>query len=319
MNIRDIIQNKYFEINQNKETFGETYSDYVITEVTICDYDVVEESVKETFVSLKNRAIATIKKIWKKMKEWMKKIIYNLAVFLIPTQKLVDKYKRDIVFLFCENSDVIKVNSCKYIYYPDTFERDFNSMIKGAKKIADDLLYEFDAGLFLSLFDDRLSNGKYYQLVDGKDTMNVLEDNVRQMAVNVLVKDPEVKLRELGDVMTFESFANALESKNHLKAIKKANKDVDGIFREIIQDIEHGKEEFNKKHDPNNEDEYSWIKKDRALFDKKIKWVKTLSKIMTIYVSTYVTELKKMNRFIMPLVKRLLRTVDPNDINVKKL
>ena len=91
MNIRDIIQKKYDEINMRKtDDFAMDYADAVIFEnSSVFEYDVVEESVKDTLVNMKNKAVETIKKMWQAIKNFFKKLQYNLGLLITSTSTLV--------------------------------------------------------------------------------------------------------------------------------------------------------------------------------------------------------------------------------------
>lgn len=240
-------------------------------------------------------------------------------MFFTPTEKLVSKYKDEIYYLFHMNAKKITVNSCVYRYRPEAFDGDLNNMIDQSRDtIAKELPYNIDEGQYLSMFGNRYGNasGTFHQLVDNKENMNVIIENVKEMAVKSIIYDPEIKNRTLGDAINGRSFKYALISKEHIKRIKEATKNLDETFKDIIHSIENDKDKY---INDSGEDSEDMINKTKQWYDKKIKWVKAMSVIATTYVNTYIVELKKLNRFVFSLVKRLLKTVDPKDIDTKKL
>ena len=232
---------------------------------------------------------------------------------------MVSKYKDEIYYLFRINAKKINVNSCVYRYRPDAFDSDLNDMIDQSREtIAKDLPYNIDEGQYLSMFGNRYGNasGTFHHLVDNKENMNVIIDNVKEMAIRSIISDPEIKNRTLGDAINGRSFECALAGKEHIKRIKEATKNLDDTFKDIIHSIENDKDKY---INDNGEDSEDMMNKTKQWYDKKIKWVKAMSVIATTYVNTYITELKKLNRFVFSLVKRLLKTVDPNDIDTRKM
>lgn len=67
--------------------FGEDYTnslilESVINEASLDELDIIEESVKDSFVEFKNNVVDKIKELWARFKAWIKKLIASIKDFI---------------------------------------------------------------------------------------------------------------------------------------------------------------------------------------------------------------------------------------------
>lgn len=307
MNIRDIIQKKYDEINMRKtDDFAMDYADAVIFEnSSTFEYDIVEESIKDTLVDMKNKAVATIKKLWQAIKNFFTKLQYNLGLLITSTSTLVKKCPHDLVALFKLHSPDMSANMCTYYYNPNAISALIETIIRQSRdsilnwdveSFGDEAMEEIFAGRF-----DGTKIGNY-DISDPKGDIKL--ENVKLAARSCIVKDPEVKVRKVSEIMDWQTFGYAIHGKEDVKNLKKGIKQTDALFKDVVRQIESEKVDYDI-------DDSKRGKKIKKGFDLKIKCTNTVSKIITTFMKAYLVELKKLVRFARALVKKLARKVDP--------
>lgn len=313
MDVRRIIQNRYAEINSRKEEYASTYMDTVIFENSFdFDFDVVEESIKDTLVDIKNKAVETIKKMWQAIKDFFKKLQYNLGLLITSTSSIIKKCPHDIVALFKLHAHTISASMCTYNYNPNLFAGLVQTLLNQSR----DAILNWDVASFGEeaadeIFMNRFSGRKVeqYSLADSNGDVNL--ENVKALARKCIIKDPEVKVRKVSEIMDWQTFGYAIHGKEDIKNIKKGIKHTDSIFKELVQQIE------SEKVDYNLDDGSKQSQKLKKGFDAKIKCSNAMCKIITTFMKTFMGELKKLVRFSRALVKKLARKVDPTKFSKK--
>ena len=307
MNIREIIQKKYDEINDRKnDEFGMDYADAVIFEnSSVFEYDIVEESVKDTLVDIKNKAVETIKKIWQAVKNFFKKLQYNLGLLITSTDTLVKKCPHDLVALFKLHASNMSANMCTYYYNPNATFTLIETIIRQSR----DSILNWDSESFGDEAMEEIFAGRFdgtkignYDLSDPNGDIKL--ENVKLAAKSCIVKDPEVKIRKVSEIMDWQTFGYAIHGKEDVKNLKKGIKQTDSLFKDVVKQLESERVDYKT-------DDSKRGQRIKKFFDLKIKGTQTVSKVITTFMKAYLAELKKLVRFARALVKKLARKVDP--------
>lgn len=307
MNIRDIIQKKYDEINMRKtDDFAMDYADTVIFEnSSTFEYDIVEESIKDTLVDIKNKAVETIKKMWKAIKNFFTKLQYNLGLLITSTSTLVKKCPHDLVALFKLHSPDMSANMCTYHYNPNAISALIDATIRQSR----DAILNWEVESFGDEAMEEIYSGRFdgtkignYDISDPNGDIKL--ENVKLAARSCIVKDPEVKVRKVSEIMDWQTFGYAIHGKEDVKNLKKGIKQTDALFKDVVRQIESERVDYDI-------DDSKRGKKIKKGFDLKIKCTNTVSRIITTFMKAYLVELKKLVRFARALVKKLARKVDP--------
>lgn len=307
MNIRDIIQKKYDEINMRKtDDFAMDYADTVIFEnSSTFEYDIVEESIKDTLVDMKNKAVETIKKMWKAIKNFFTKLQYNLGLLITSTSTLVKKCPHDLVALFKLHSPDMSANMCTYHYNPNAISALIDATIRQSR----DAILNWEVESFGDEAMEEIYSGRFdgtkignYDITDPNGDIKL--ENVKLAARSCIVKDPEVKVRKVSEIMDWQTFGYAIHGKEDVKNLKKGIKQTDALFKDVVRQIESERVDYDI-------DDSKRGKKIKKGFDLKIKCTNTVSRIITTFMKAYLVELKKLVRFARALVKKLARKVDP--------
>lgn len=306
MNIRDIIQKKYDEINMRKtDDFAMDYADAVIFEnSSTFEYDIVEESIKDTLVDMKNKAVATVKKMWQAIKNFFTKLQYNLGLLITSTSTLVKKCPHDLVALFKLYSPDMSANMCTYYYNPNAISTLIDATIRQSR----DAILNWEVESFGDEAMEEIYSGRFdgtkignYDITDPNGDIKL--ENVKLAARSCIVKDPEVKVRKVSEILDWQTFGYAIHGKEDIKNMKKGIKQTDALFKDVVRQLESEKVDYDI-------DDSKRGKKIKKGFDLKIKCTNTVSKIITTFMKAYLVELRKLVRFARALVKKLARKVD---------
>lgn len=312
MNIREIIQKKYDEINTRKnDEFAMDYADAVIFEnSSVFEYDIVEESIKDTLVDIKNKAVETIKKMWRAIKNFFKKVEYNLGILITSTNTFVKNCPYDLVAVYKLHSPSISANMCTYHYDPNAFSALIEFIVRQSRNsILNWEIESFGEEAMEEIYAGRFNGTKIgnYNVTDSNGNINT--ENVKLAARSCIVKDPEVKVRKVSEIMDWQTFGYAIHGKDDIKNIKKGIKETDSLFKDVVKQLDSERVDY----DIDDSKHGQQIKKG---FDLKIKCTNTVSKIITTFMKAYLTELKKLVRFARSLVKKLVRKIDPSKFNM---
>lgn len=293
MNIRDLIIEKKDEIE-----YGKIYASTVVFENYIDgNFDITTEGIGEKIPNVLTRAIDCIKKLIDYMKKWFMKVFNTLESILVPTSQLIKKYKSTLIESYKKYGNTIEVNGPIYDYNPSYLSSMVEFIYMAYERATDEILNAFKHG-----FDNyntsacELRNDDMEYLVD--DEANVDEDAAKKLGRDLIIDDPEVKVRKLDEAIDIGSFLRAIDGyKTDLKTIKKQKKETEKSLESIIE----GLKEFG----------ISGPFIDKEVGDKAgreaVKWVKSYSKCTTLVYSSYLVEIKQFNRFINTAVKQLLK------------
>lgn len=310
MDIRKIIENKYDEINTKKNSFSSAYIDSVIFENSYdFEYDIINESIGDTLVNIKNRVVESIKKLWKSIKDFFTKLRYNIGIMFTRTDTLIKNVSFDIIALFKIHANKMSASMCSYKYDPNKFSFFVETILNQSRDaILNWEVKSFEDEAVDEILNKRFLGRKVEQITLSDPKGNVNLENVKLLARKCIIKDPEVKVRKVSDIMDWETFGYALHGKDDIKNIKKGIKHTDSIFKELIQQIESERVDY-------DDDGSTESKKIKNGFDAKLKCSNAMCKIITTFMKTYLGELKKLVRFSRSLVKKLARKVDPTIFN----
>lgn len=324
MDIRDLIENKRCKLEFNKHdrykrgfvnvnesdmsyidydiksyneqsisAMGELYVDTLLLEEFIIDgtLDIVSEGIGDKLSEVKDRAISFIKRLWARLKEWFGKLIHNLQILVTPASKLASKYGKELMQLYQKYCRTMMVNAPIYGYDP-------NLMFKSGKKLVVrylKVLAYIEKGILTNDKYDpiacQIGNKLGKVLVDENGKVNT--DNCREYGKLHIILEDKVEQRKLSEALDIQSFKYALESKSDIKGFRTLMKETDDMFKDSIRILESSFDDKDEK--------VAKISKECAF------WTGNYSKMMTAILNSYLSELKKLYRFTMALVKQLLR------------
>ena len=195
--------------------------------------------MKDTLVDIKNKAVETIKKIWQAIKNFFKKLEYNLGLLITSTDTIVKKCPHDLVALFKLHAPNMSANMCTYYYNPNATFTLIETIIRQSRdsilnwdseSFGDEAMEEIFAGRF-----DGVKIGNY-DLSDPNGDIKL--ENVKLAARSCIVKDPEVKIRKVSEIMDWQTFGYAIHGKEDVKNLKKGIKQTDSLFKDVVKQLE---------------------------------------------------------------------------------
>lgn len=308
-------------------SIGVDYIDDVIYENSnIFEFDLITEAGGSTLKDIKDKAITMLKKLWKFIRDFITKFYYNLAIICNTTQSLIKQVGVDkFLPVFGLYGREIEVNTCVYRYDPSLFTKELDALLVDCN----DIIQSWNLVTFEKSDADNLYGafGAYrknsLEVTDKNGNINT--NNIKAMAKQLLVRDETVKSRKLVEAIDYKSYGYALTAKSDMKDVKKAIKQVNKTFKDIISDFESQRDSYVTENQivPYDKErakansrpgEKSWNVSNsemRGYFNGKIQCTKTMCKIITTYLKAYLSELKKLYRFVKGTVKPLLRKIDP--------
>ena len=102
------------------EFVGEAYINDLVFEDALFDcnsleeLEVVEESIKDTAIEFKNKAVKKVKDLWAKFNAWIKNLFSSLKNQFTSGEKLLAKYGKELASAYAARKDKVKLKS--YIY-----------------------------------------------------------------------------------------------------------------------------------------------------------------------------------------------------------
>ena len=102
------------------EFVGEAYINDLVFEDALFDcnsleeLEVVEESIKDTAIEFKNKAVKKVKDLWAKFNAWIKNLFSSLKNQFTSGEKLLAKYGKELASAYAARQDKVKLKS--YIY-----------------------------------------------------------------------------------------------------------------------------------------------------------------------------------------------------------
>lgn len=272
--------------------FGELYKDTLVFEHVMFNdiLDITTEGVGEKMRNAKDRCVATLKKIWKRVKEWIEKVITTLKVMLTPGTKLLTKYKTQLIQAYKLYGDKITVNSPKYkldsfMYgaYTVMALQEVSKLGKYIEKCLDGDV-EFDPEECKFKFVD-------FDIVD-KD--GKIDDSiVNQFASQCIIEDNNIKQRKLKEAIDIDTFIEALDGKKQYKEMKESQNKCDETFKKLI-------DAFNPDSEKHKDD-------DPEILRQGVKFTTAYTKSAMMVMNKFLPEYKKLYRFVINASRRLLK------------
>ena len=292
------------------ELVGESYiNDLVLEDAllgcnSIEELEAVEESVKETAVNFKNKAIARVKALWGKFSAWIKNLASSLKNQFVSGSKLISKYSAELSKAYNDRKDKIKVKS--YVYKKPTGDPCADIVIAVKNKESEltgaETLEKNKANIRSAYAKGALSaegSGK-------KDIRSIMASKIRND------EKKEILLSQITlDVITY--FAGV--DKEAIKAIKTMDKEQKNFFKTRIdtikaQDVEEPAATSSKDDDEDEKatkTENKSSKKDgKAKIAAQVTIAKQGSAILSMGLKAYIAELKGANRACTAIVRKLL-------------
>lgn len=321
MDIRKMIYEKR-EALKTCNSIGVEYIDDIIYENSnIFEFDLITEA--STFKDIKEKAITVLKKMWRFIRDFITKFYYNLAILTSTTDGLLKQIGvNNFLAVFGEYGKEIEVNTCQYRYNPSLFTQELEALLNDCNKIIQSWnLVTFDKSDADNLYGAFGAYRKNSLEVTDKNG-NINTENIKAMARQLLIRDEKVKLRRLVEAIDYKSYTYLLTAKSDIKDVKKAIKQVNKTFKDIISDFESQRDTYvaenqivlydKEKAKGTKGDTWNVSNSEmRGYFNGKIQCTKTMCKIITTYLKAYLSELKKVYRFAKGTVKPLLRKIDP--------
>lgn len=302
MDIRNLIIDKKYEMDLVK--YGEGYTnDTLVENFTYDDFDITIEGIGEKLSDMKNKVVDTLKKLWEKVKKWLLKVFNNLKIMVTPGAKLASQYGDRLIKLYREKANSITVNSMA-----------FNIDEDGIDEFIDEIAYGL---LSVTEYVNRCMSGGHK--VEGsecsflKDKILIVDDDAKVSRGGVLhfikpcvIDDDTIKQRKLSDAIDIHDFHAALKGDDELKRIKKITTDLESQFKtnidkikdiDVINSLETGEE----------------VQVDKESLATLIKFANAYCKASTCAVDCYMSYFKEMHRFVMVVVKKMLKKYGTKD------
>lgn len=299
MNIRDIIENRFDEMNQKMcnrteeivneylyENFGWVYSNELCEQ----EFGIVMESIGEKLSNIKNTLLTKIKEMWKKIKIWVGKLIQNITLSFASGQKLAAKYAKEIQTQYKKQCNTMKLNSVQY-------RLDFESH----DKLWDILLDLIDAAngnveeAVITPISLNIAGVGTIEVINSSGNLNTA--NLDEINNIYFYGDNVVKERLLKDTISLEGIRFGLvDCKDIVKSLKDKLKQYEEMMTEETTRINNMKES-----DFENDTEYrNWVK-NQTMYNK-------IANAMGVYFNkSFASVAKRVNKTAIKISKRLLK------------
>lgn len=294
MNIRDIIVDKRFEIELNK--MGSCYMNSLIYESFIeDDLYFTTEGIGEKLSDMKNRAITTIKKLWKKVKEWILKVIKNIKIMITPGKKLLSEHKEEIIKAYKQYGNKITVNAPQYDVDRMKHGTFTILVLREISKLGSYIDNCIEGSIDFDPKECTVKIGNEY-IVDEHAKIN--EDVIKEISYECVYAEKTVKPRKLSEAISAESFIETLDGEKLYDEMKKSQKGCDESFGDMIAVFDPDKSEDDNE---------------RELLEHAVKFTTAYTKAAMINMNCFLPEYKKVFRFVMAASKKLLKYDNKND------
>lgn len=272
--------------------FGEIYKDTLIFEHVMFNdiLNITTEGVGEKIRSAKDRCVATLKKIWKRVKEWILKVINSLKVMLTPGTKLLNKYRTQLIQAYKLYGDKITVNSPKYKLDSFLYGAYTVMAIQEVSKLGEYIGKCIDGEVDFNP-EECVFKFANFDIVD-KDA-KIDESIVNQFAEQCIIEDITIKQRKLNEAIDIDTFIEALDGKKQYKEMKESQNKCDESFKKMI-DVFNPDREDNKDDDP-------------EILRQGVKFTTAYTKSAMMVMNKFLPEYKKLYRFVINASRRLLK------------
>ena len=269
------------------EFVGEAYINDLVFEDALFDcnsleeLEVVEESIKDTAIEFKNKAVKKVKDLWAKFNAWIKNLFSSLKNQFTSGEKLLAKYGKELASAYAARKDKVKLKSYIYKIPSGNPGKDLEVSIK-------DTFYAMTGKSSVEKNRDNIKKG-YADAISAegsgrKDIRKVMASKIRND------EKKEIYLKEI-PLETIKYFANG--QKDAIKSLKEMDKAQKTFFKEQIDAI--------KAVDVAKDD-----KAGKAEISGKVTIAKKGSSMLSMGIKAYISELKGAHRACTAIVRKLL-------------
>ena len=269
------------------EFVGEAYINDLVFEDALFDcnsleeLEVVEESIKDTAIDFKNKAVKKVKDLWAKFNAWIKNLFSSLKNQFTSGEKLLAKYGKELASAYAARKDKVKLKSYIYKIPSGNPGKDLEVSIK-------DTFYAMTGKSSVEKNRDNIKKG-YADAISAegsgrKDIRKVMASKIRND------EKKEIYLKEI-PLETIKYFANG--QKDAIKSLKEMDKAQKTFFKEQIDAI--------KAVDVAKDD-----KAGKAEISGKVTIAKKGSSMLSMGIKAYISELKGAHRACTAIVRKLL-------------
>ena len=269
------------------EFVGEAYINDLVFEDALFDcnsleeLEVVEESIKDTAIDFKNKAVKKVKDLWAKFNAWIKNLFSSLKNQFTSGEKLLAKYGKELASAYAARKDKVKLKSYIYKIPNGNPGKDLEVSIK-------DTFYAMTGKSSVEKNRDNIKKG-YADAISAegsgrKDIRKVMASKIRND------EKKEIYLKEI-PLETIKYFANG--QKDAIKSLKEMDKAQKTFFKEQIDAI--------KAVDVAKDD-----KAGKAEISGKVTIAKKGSSMLSMGIKAYISELKGAHRACTAIVRKLL-------------
>ena len=269
------------------EFVGEAYINDLVFEDALFDcnsleeLEVVEESIKDTAIDFKNKAVKKVKDLWAKFNAWIKNLFSSLKNQFTSGEKLLAKYGKELASAYVARKDKVKLKSYIYKIPNGNPGKDLEVSIK-------DTFYAMTGKSSVEKNRDNIKKG-YADAISAegsgrKDIRKVMASKIRNN------EKKEIYLKEI-PLETIKYFANG--QKDAIKSLKEMDKAQKTFFKEQIDAI--------KAVDVAKDD-----KAGKAEISGKVTIAKKGSSMLSMGIKAYISELKGAHRACTAIVRKLL-------------
>lgn len=269
------------------EFVGEGYINDLVFEDALFDcnsieeLEVVEESIKDTAIDYKNKAVKKVKDLWAKFTAWIKNLFSSLKNQFTSGEKLLAKYGKELASAYAARKDKVKLKS--YIYKIPSGDpgKDLEVSIK-------DAFYGMSSKASVEKNRDNVKKG-YADAISAEGSGR---KDIRKVMASKLRNDEkkEIYLKQI-PLETIKYFANG--QKDAIKSLKEMDKAQKTFFKEQIDAI--------KAVDVAKDD-----KAGKAEISGKVTIAKKGSSMLSMGIKAYISELKGAHRACTAIVRKLL-------------
>lgn len=269
------------------EFVGEGYINDLVFEDALFDcnsieeLEAVEESIKDTAIDFKNRAVKKVKDLWAKFTAWIKNLFSSLKNQFTSGEKLLAKYGKELASAYAARKDKVKLKS--YIYKIPSGDpgKDLEVSIK-------DAFYGMSSKSSVEKNRDNVKKG-YADAISAEGSGR---KDIRKVMASKLRNDEkkEIYLKQI-PLETIKYFANG--QKDAIKSLKEMDKAQKTFFKDQIDAI--------KAVDVAKDD-----KAGKAEISGKVTIAKKGSSMLSMGIKAYISELKGAHRACTAIVRKLL-------------
>lgn len=269
------------------EFVGEGYINDLVFEDALFDcnsieeLEVVEESIKDTAIDFKNKAVKKVKDLWAKFTAWIKNLFSSLKNQFTSGEKLLAKYGKELASAYAARKDKVKLKS--YIYKIPSGDpgKDLEVSIK-------DAFYGMSSKSSVEKNRDNVKKG-YADAISAEGSGR---KDIRKVMASKLRNDEkkEIYLKQI-PLETIKYFANG--QKDAIKSLKEMDKAQKTFFKDQIDAI--------KAVDVAKDD-----KAGKAEISGKVTIAKKGSSMLSMGIKAYISELKGAHRACTAIVRKLL-------------